>query len=148
MKFAALSAISALAVPTTFILGTASAAESTVPVTYEPKYDNPNFNLLQTACSDGQNGLVTKHYNTTGSLPSFPNVGGASTVGGWNSSNCGSCYKLTLQNNSIYVTAIDSTQEGFNIALAAMNNLTNNLARQLGRVLASYDLANRSECGF
>jgi hypothetical protein len=62
--------------------------------------------------------------------------------------NCGSCYKLTWQNNSIYVTAIDSTQEGFNIALAAMNNLTGNLAGQLGRVLASYDLANQSECGF
>jgi cerato-platanin len=135
-----------LAVPAT-ILGAASAA-TTVPVTYEPKYDNGNFSLLGTACSDGQNGLVTKHYDTAGSLPSFPNVGGAFTVSGWNSSDCGSCYQLTWQNNSIYVTAIDVTQQGFNIALTAMNNLTGNLAVQLGRVSASYDPADGSKCGF
>ncbi|KAL1985426.1 hypothetical protein VTN96DRAFT_7869 [Rasamsonia emersonii] len=151
MKFITLSAIaSILAAPLAVLAAPASPADSAtqVSVSYDTSYDNANLDLSTVACSNGQHGLETKGYKTAGQLPKFPFVGGSPTVAGWDSPNCGSCYALTWENNTIYVTAIDAAPNGFNIALSAMNQLTGGLAQQLGRVTATYTPADPSQCGF
>ena len=62
---------------------------------------------------------------------------------------CGTCYGLTYNGNTVYVLAVDSvgSGSGFNIALAAMNQLTNNQAEQLGRIDAQYAQVAVSNCG-
>ncbi|KAM3080682.1 hypothetical protein ACMFMG_005616 [Clarireedia jacksonii] len=111
---------------------------SAITVSYDPGYDNGSRSLADVSCSDGSNGLLTKGYSTQGSLPHFPYIGGASTIGGWNSANCGTCYTLSYNGRSINVLAIDHAAEGFNIAEAALNDLTNGQAVALGRIDASY----------
>mgnify|MGYP000938733052 CR=1 FL=1 len=149
MKFSLFTAaLSILAAPLAVLAVPAPSASGTVTVSYDPQYDNPSFDLLTTACSDGTNGLVTKGYSTAGSLPSFPRIGGAFTIPSWNSPNCGKCYSLTYNGNTIYVTAVDHAADGFNIAEEAMNQLTGGQAVQLGRVSATYADADPSQCGF
>lgn len=108
-------------------------------VTYDTVYDNGSQSLNAVACSNGENGLETRGFTTFKSLPSFPYIGGASAVAGWNSPNCGTCWELTYTNSkgkkkSINVLAVDHAGTGFNIALKAMNDLTGGQAKQLGRV--------------
>ncbi|KAF7594082.1 hypothetical protein BBP40_010219 [Aspergillus hancockii] len=141
---------SALAAPVEQSSDATTAA--TVSVSYDQKFDVAGSSLTTVACSDGINGLINRGYSTFGSLPSFPNIGGAPTVGGWNSPNCGKCYQLHYQagniDKSIFVTAVDAAPGGFNIGLQAMNTLTNGLAEQLGRVSATYTEVAPSNCGF
>jgi hypothetical protein len=67
----------------------------------------------------------------------------------FNSPNCGTCWKLTFNGTSINVAAIDHAAAGtFNIALSAMNKLTNNQAQFLGRVNAQAQQVNATACGF
>jgi hypothetical protein len=124
-----------------------SATAATVTVSYDQTYDNAGQSLAVVACSDGPNGLLTKGFTTFGSLPRFPNIGGAVAIGGWNSASCGTCWKLTYQNRSIFVLAVDHADAGFNIALTAMNQLTNNQATFLGRVNADAVQVASSNCG-
>jgi len=142
MKFAAILA------PIVLLPFTALA----VTLSYDPTYDNAGGSLTTVACSDGPNGLITAGYSTFGSLPKFPHIGGAAAVEGWNSANCGTCWQLTYTNTkgvskSINVIAIDYTLAGFNIALAAMNELTGNQAVQLGRVDVASQQVAASVCG-
>lgn len=134
---------------TTLILALTAAVSSAfaVTVSYDQTYDNKNGDLHTVACSDGPNGLLTKGFSTFGSLPHFPNIGGAAAVGGWNSAQCGSCWKLTYNGRSITVLAVDHTDAGFNIALEAMNTLTNNQAEFLGRIDATATQVAASQCG-
>ncbi|KAL7281976.1 Cerato-platanin [Trametes coccinea BRFM310] len=120
-----------------------------VTLSYDQTYDNASGDLHTVACSDGPNGMLTKGFTTFGSLPHFPNIGGAAAVAGWNSANCGTCWKLTYAGTgkSINVLAIDHTDAGFNIALAAMNTLTNNQAEFLGRVDVTATQVDASQCG-
>lgn len=106
--------------------------------------------MTTVACSDGVNGLIPKGYATFGSLPSFPRIGGAPTIPGWNSPVCGTCYRLTYAaaNKSIYMIGIDAAPGGFNIATQAMNTLTNGQAVALGRVPVTYAVVDRTLCGF
>ncbi|KAI5467186.1 snodprot1 [Mariannaea sp. PMI_226] len=124
-------------------------AASAATVSYDTSYDNKAGLLKDVACSDGPNGLMTKHptWKTFGNVPKFPYIGGVSDVAGWNSPNCGNCYKLTYKNKSIYVLAIDHAASGFNIALDAMNALTNGQATKLGRVDATSTKVAASNCG-
>lgn len=116
-------------------------------VTFDPVYDNANQSLLTVECSTGSNGLVTRNFTTFDSLPTFPFIGGAQAVEGFNSAQCGSCWNVTFNGTSITVTAIDHAASGFNIALSAMNNLTNGQAEQLGVVQATATQLNASDCG-
>ncbi|KAI0355118.1 Cerato-platanin [Trametes cingulata] len=138
MKFAAL--VSALlAVPA--VLG------ATVSVSYDEVYDNASGSLSTVACSDGEHGMLTKGFTTFGSLPTFPNIGGAPAIAGWNSEACGTCWQLTHNGTSINVLAIDAGGKGFNIALSALNKLTNGTAVQVGRINATATQVNASACG-
>ncbi|KIY50660.1 Cerato-platanin [Fistulina hepatica ATCC 64428] len=143
MKFFA-SLLALFAVATSVVAGGA-----TVPVTYDETYDNWSQSLDTVACSNGQNGLLTKGYTTFGSLPDFPYIGGAQAVTGWNSPNCGTCWKLyyPVTGVSINVLAIDFAGSGFNIALEAMNVLTDGDAVDVGRVEVEAFQVDASVCG-
>ncbi|EGO21848.1 hypothetical protein SERLADRAFT_397330 [Serpula lacrymans var. lacrymans S7.9] len=127
-------------------------AQTTVSVSYDTSYDNGAASLSTVACSDGVYGLETEGYTTFSSLPDFPYIGGAPAITGWDSPSCGTCWELNYSagsiNETIYVTAMDVGQDGFNLSLEAMNALTNNLAQQLGRISATATLVSNSSCGF
>ncbi|KIL67020.1 hypothetical protein M378DRAFT_159980 [Amanita muscaria Koide BX008] len=119
-------------------------------VSYDPIYDQGSTSLSTVACSDGPNGLETKGYTTFSSLPAFPNIGGVPAIAGWNSPNCGTCWQLTYTPAgasaiSIYVLGIDHSV-GYNIALEAMNTLTNGQAVDLGRVDVAAVQVDPSNC--
>ncbi|KAF5386696.1 hypothetical protein D9615_001977 [Tricholomella constricta] len=123
-----------------------------VTLSYDPTYDNSQGSLTTVACSDGPNGLITAGFKTFGALPKFPYIGGAAAVEGWNSANCGTCWQLTYTNTkgvkkSINVLAVDHANAGFNIALAAMNDLTGGQAIQLGRIDVASTKVASSVCG-
>lgn len=81
-------------------------------------------------------------------FPAFPHIGAFQGVTGWDSSLCGSCWRLTYNNLSTNVMAIDSAYSGFVIAVQAMNELTGGSARTLGlgRVRADYAQLPAEEC--
>ena len=57
-------------------------------VSYDRGYDEASRSLTSVACSDGENGLLTRFgWEFQGSTPQFPNIGGVPAVGGWNSPN-------------------------------------------------------------
>lgn len=120
-------------------------------VSYDTKFDQGATSLNTVSCSNGDHGLVTLGYSTFDSLPNFPFIGGAPTVEGWNSPNCGKCYRLNYKNevfeNTITMLAVDAAPGGFNLGQQAMNALTNGRAVELGRVQATYTEVDRSQCG-
>ncbi|KAL1973515.1 hypothetical protein VTN31DRAFT_6150 [Thermomyces dupontii] len=150
MKFlsSALSALSLAAFAAAAPAPQGNDAGTTVDVRYDTVYDNPGLSTLSLACSTGENGLHTKGYATIGDLPSFPLVGGAPTIEGWNSPNCGACYRITYKDKSINVIGVDVAQGGFVLSQAALDQLTNGLAVELGHVTATYEPAAPADCGF
>jgi hypothetical protein len=81
---------------------------SPLKATFDQAFDNPSGSVNNVACSNGQNGLASK-YPTFGDFPNFPYIGGAFDIV-WNSTNCGSCWRITNVANgvTIYITAIDT----------------------------------------
>ncbi|KAI0662845.1 Cerato-platanin [Cubamyces menziesii] len=132
----------------TLIVAAAALATSTTAtkVTWDATYDNKNGDLNTVACSNGKNGLVTKGFTTFGSLPDFPYIGGVAGVS-WNSTKCGTCWKLTYQGNSIDVLAIDYAAEGFNIAKEAMQKLAGDAGVAAGSVNAQSIQLTSINCG-
>jgi len=133
------------------VIATSSAMADSVR--YDPVYDQKTGSLSTVACSNGPNGLLTRGYKTFGDLPSFPYIGGAAAVTGWNSKECGSCWQLTFTNadgskKSINVTAVDFTASGFNIALTAMNDLTGGHGVEYGVVDVTSKKIDPTGCGF
>ena len=125
----------------------AGPAPTTLKVMPDQTYDNANASLNGVACSNGANGLITKGFTTFGSLPS-PFIGGSQFVASWNSTECGSCWKLTYQGKTIHVIAVDTAGVGFNIAKGAFNALADDAAQQLGSFEATVEAATGSACGF
>ena len=130
----------------TALLFASSAFADTVRVTYDQTYDNPGQSLATVACSNGLNGLLTRGFTNFSSLPSFPYIGGAPAVTGWNSTACGTCWNLAFNGTSINILAIDFST-GFNIALEAFNNLTDGNGVALGRIDAVSTQVPASVCG-
>ena len=120
---------------------------SAVRVGYDTVYDNPNNSLSTVACSDGSNGMLTKGYTTYSSLPSFPNIGAAQAVAGWNCPACGSCWQILYEGESIYFTAIDHADNGFVLSSEAMDTLTKGQAQNLGVIDANATQVAESSCG-
>ena len=120
---------------------------SAVNVRFDTAYDNSQGSLSTVACSDGANGLLTKGFTTFGSLPSFPNIGAAQAVGGWNSTACGTCWQISFGGKSINAIAVDHADDGFNLSLEAMNTLTNGHAQELGVINAQVTQVDKSLCG-
>jgi hypothetical protein len=125
-----------------------STAASAVSVSYDTGYDNGSRSLTAVACSDGVNGLMTRYgWSTQNDIPRFPYIGGVPSIGGWNSAECGTCWKLTYGNKQIFVLGVDQGSGGYNIALDAMNALTNGQAVALGRVEATAEKVTVDQCG-
>lgn len=131
------------------LLGAAAATPTpyTDFVTFDTTYDSGDLSLNNVACSNGDNGLVTKGFTTLNSLPSFPYIGGAHVVSGWNSPQCGSCWGLTYEGTTIYVTVVDTAGVGFNIARSAMQVLAGDEGVQTGKVSAQIAPADAWHCG-
>lgn len=121
---------------------------SAVRVAYDTIYDNGTIPLTAVSCSDGVNGLLTKGYKTFSALKNFPNIGSAAAVAGWNSTACGSCWKITYPptGKSINVVAVDHAAEGFALSLTALNTLTNGQGLQFGWVDATVAAATAADC--
>jgi len=140
MRFtSALAAVALLFAP-------AALAQSSVTVGYDETYDNSSQSLSTVSCSDGTYGLETKGYTTFGSLPDFPYIGAAAAISGWGSAECGTCWELEYNGVTINVLAIDHAGDGFNIALEAMNTLTNGQGVAVGRVTATATQVDPSVC--
>ncbi|KAK2012197.1 cerato-platanin [Colletotrichum eremochloae] len=130
----------------TFLSSVAAAAA--ISVSYDTGYDDGARSLTAVSCSDGTNGVMSKYgWQTQGQVAGFPHIGGADVIGGWNSPNCGTCWQLSYNGKSINVLAIDHAGSGFNIALGAMNELTNGQAAQLGRIEAQATQVGLNACG-
>ncbi|KAL3439390.1 Cerato-platanin-domain-containing protein [Aspergillus tetrazonus] len=143
-------AAAALAAPSNPLVARQTSGTSTL--SYDTKYDVADTSLTTVACSDGDYGLITEGYTTFGSLPTFARIGGAPTIPGWNSPNCGSCYQITYtsatgQTNSIIMTAIDTAPGGFNVGQQAMDLLTGDRAAELGRIDITWTQVGREQCG-
>nr|AFZ62768.1 cerato-platanin 6 [Moniliophthora perniciosa] len=137
---------------TSLILTLLPLHASAVTLAYDTVYDDRSRSLATVACSDGRNGLLTRNFTTFGSLPSFPRIGGAQAITGWNSSACGTCWEVTYTNSSgiaksLNITAIDVAGAGFNLAQVAMDELTNGHAVEFGRVEVTSRQVNASACG-
>lgn len=118
-----------------------------LPVSYDTGYDIDGRSLSVIACSDGQNGLITRYgWKTQAEIPSFPFIGGVAGIT-HNSPDCGKCWRLEYQGTSIPVLAIDSSSSGFNIGLRAMDALTNGQGEELGRIDVTATEVDISECG-
>ncbi|KAI5306400.1 hypothetical protein KEM56_001063 [Ascosphaera pollenicola] len=140
MKFSLVSILS--------LASAALAAPATVmSVSYDETYDNAATSLANLACSDGEHGLMPKGYKIIGDLPKFPYVAGISAVAGWNSPFCGTCWKITYKGHSVNVLAVDVGSQGVNMALDAMNDLTKNQAKALGRIQANAEQVAAHHCG-
>ncbi|RSL41702.1 hypothetical protein BHE90_016437 [Fusarium euwallaceae] len=127
---------------------TFATAASATTVSYDTGYDDGNRAMTSVACSDGKNGLITRYgFNKQSDIPRFPYIGGVYTIAGWNSPNCGSCFRVEYQGRKIHVLAIDHAGEGVNMGLRAMNDLTNGKAAQLGRINAQVYHAKPTDCG-
>lgn len=141
MKFATAIAI--------FVLPTLTVAAF---VSYDTIYDKGSTSLDSVACSDGSNGVENRGYKIFSDLPTFPYIGGAPSITGYNSPACGSCYRLSYTtldgNKSAVITylAIDAAND-YNLSWMAMNNLTFGQAKHLGTVDAVITNLDPSACG-
>ena len=161
--------ISLLAIVSTVAaLPTLDAISGNATLSFSQFYDNPNGSLSDVVCSDGRNGMITKGifeadlwyrqldihvisigYNTFGSLPGFPSIGGIFAITNFNSPKCGTCWEVTYAGtgNSVNILAIDRASTGtFNVTLAAMNTLTNGQAVTLGNIPVTYTQVAPSQC--
>jgi hypothetical protein len=122
-------------------------------VKYDTQYDNPNISLTAVACSDGEYGLLTKGYDTFGDLPNFPHIGAAFAVEGYDSASCGSCWELIYTKGdgttkTIYITAIDHSGDGFNVAEKALTDLGGQQAVAAGHIKVTSKRVAGTYCGF
>lgn len=125
-----------------------SGNSGTIKVTYTYDYGNPQFSTYGVSCSDGKNGIRTKYgYKTIGQVPTYPYVGGIPAAN-YNSTSCGSCWRLDYGGQTIIFTAIDHAGATFNIARPAMDKLTNNKTDALGGSItgAKYAKVANSVC--
>ncbi|OKL58619.1 hypothetical protein UA08_06167 [Talaromyces atroroseus] len=133
---------------TTLAAAAAAAGNTTATTlaTFDTAYDDASLSLSTVTCSNGENGLVTKGYNTIGDLPT-KNVGGSLTIKGWNDPNCGACYSLSYKNETVYVLAIDVAISQFNVAQKVLDQLTHGHAQEFGSVEVEYEKVDGEKCG-
>ncbi|KAM3520379.1 hypothetical protein NHJ13051_006902 [Beauveria bassiana] len=131
-----------------FSLAALASAVMGTTVSYDTGYDDGSRSLTKVACSDGDNGLISRyHWQSQGQIPRFPYIGGAQAIGGWNSPSCGSCWKVEYQGRSVTVLAIDRAVNGLNIGLHALNDLTGGRGVEVGRIEAQVTQVDVGQCG-
>lgn len=87
------------------------ASSEFVTVTINDFYGQSGTSTNTVLC---KNKLQESGFMTFGSIPDFPNIGGASDIMGPNPSACDACRQLTNPNNgkSIYAIVIDGADSG------------------------------------
>ncbi|KAF9062338.1 cerato-platanin-related secreted protein [Rhodocollybia butyracea] len=139
---------SSLVVPV--VLAALAAADT---LHYDNIYDDGSQSLDVVACSNGANGLETLGYTDFQSLPTFPYIGAFGAVLGWNSAECGSCWKIAYTNAAgkttrIHALAVDHAGEGLiNLSQEAMDKLTDGHAVEFGAVQVTATQVAKSACG-
>lgn len=146
MKLFIVAAVLGLAAP-------AFSSTNTYTLSYDTTYDNGQNSLRNVTCSNGEHGLLTRGYKTFGDLPTFPNIGKAPQIVGWNSKYCGSCWEFTYTGSdgnpkSLNFTAIDASEsDAFTISLDGMDNLTQDQGEKLKSILITVAPKPASACG-
>lgn len=106
--------------------------------------------LTTLACSDGENGLITK-YGIYDLNPIFPGVMAADFIS-WNSQQCGECIQLTNGNNQIYSRVVDgcgkitSQQTHFDLDPVSFNVLFGNTGILDGHGYVEWNIVDSSLC--
>lgn len=122
--------------------------DKTFIVSYDTGYDDGSRSLKQISCSDGDNGLISRyHWQTQQDIPRFPYIGGAQAIAGWNSPSCGTCWTIEYQGRKVTILAVDHADDGFNIGLHALNELTGGRGVEVGRIDAVAVQVEGKECG-
>ncbi|KAG7094414.1 hypothetical protein E1B28_008013 [Marasmius oreades] len=126
-----------------------TSSVAAIQLQYDNHYDDSGASLTTVACSDGPNGLITRGYSTFGSLPGFPHIGAVDAITGYGSNKCGSCWRITYPatGKTINIIGIDHAGSGFNVAQAAMDELTNGQAVHLGNIQVDAQEVSPSDCG-
>ncbi|KIY71768.1 snodprot1 [Cylindrobasidium torrendii FP15055 ss-10] len=121
-------------------------------VGWDSIYGDGDASLAIVACSDGSNGLLTRGFKTFSDLPTFPAIGSAYVVGGWNSPACGTCWTLTYYHGNsapktVTFTAIDTSGGGFYTSQESLDYLTGGHAVEWGVVNVTATQVSPSQCG-
>ncbi|ESK87459.1 allergenic cerato-platanin asp f13 [Moniliophthora roreri MCA 2997] len=124
----------------------------TFKLRYVEEYKNADFSFNNVACSNGENGMLSKGYNKIGDIPKSNSnvnvyVGGVYAVEGWGSKECGSCWEVYYDNKAVRVVAVDTAAEGFNLPQSGMDELTNGRAHDLGVVDVTAKELSPADCG-
>ncbi|EJD54183.1 heat-stable 19 kDa antigen [Auricularia subglabra TFB-10046 SS5] len=134
-----------IAVLTTFLAALHYAVALSGKVTFSYDY-NPGLTTYSIACSDGVNGIRTKYgYKTLADIPTYPNVGGIPRIS-YNSTSCGTCWKLTYEGRSVTFLAIDRAAATFNLGKTAFQTLSNKSAEALPTFTATYVQVPITDC--
>ncbi|KAF9265885.1 epl1 protein [Marasmius fiardii PR-910] len=130
-----------------------TTAALAVDVAWDSAYDDANGSMTSIACSDGDNGLITRFkFQTFSDVPSFPFVGGAPNIPSWNSPACGTCFQITYADASgftktVNFTGIDVGGNGFVTGQHALDQLTNGRAVELGIAPVNATVISPQPCG-
>jgi len=124
----------------------ALASAKSALVTWDGIYDQPMTSVYSFSCGDY---LKNKGMTMLDMIPTFPDVGSARAIAGWNSPNCGTCYKLSYTPSGgsprrIIITAISTAQgnQDFVISKSGLDYLTNWKADALGSVTVDATLVS------
>ena len=116
---------------------------------YDTRYDNLDAPVDDLACSNGDHGLKGKGHNTLRTLITKPDVDVGAVFGvQWNSVGCGKCYRIMYNVKSLYIIAVDTAAEGFNLSKRAFDTLTNGRAEELGSAQIAWEEVEPKFCGF
>ncbi|KAJ2917032.1 hypothetical protein MD484_g3404, partial [Candolleomyces efflorescens] len=122
MKFAFTSLFATLAY--TLVAVAQQPIQSTI--NYDDRYCVGPTSLQTTACSTGENGLITRGFPTFGSLPTFPGIAGSQFVEGFNSTSCGACWRVSYPDTgrSVVLTLVNNAPTGFTLCTDTLLALT------------------------
>ena len=111
----------------------ALASAKSAVVTWDGIYDQPTTSVYSFSCGDV---LKNKGITMLDMIPTFPDIGSARAIGGFNSPNCNTCYKLSYAPTGkwIKITAISTAQgnQDFVISKSGLDYLTDWKADALG----------------
>jgi len=84
--------------------------------------------------------MLNKNWHILDDIPTWPDVGSARAIEGFNSKNCGNCYKLTYKGIWVKITAISTAQgaHDFVVSKNTLNFLTGGKADALGSITVDY----------
>lgn len=111
-------------------------------------YDNASRSMNAVACSDGENGLITRYgWEEQGQIPGFPHIAASSTVASWNSPNCGQCLRVSYGGRALSILAVDHADVGLVVSQKTMDFLARNQSVAKGVIDMKVQLVTLDDCG-